>query len=48
MGCTFGDKTYIVQDNSNSTSFEEGSDLVVELAGVHDLSGMELAGADLA
>lgn len=45
---TFGDKTYIVQDNSNSTSFEEGSDLVVELAGVHDLSGMELAGADLA
>lgn len=45
---TFGDKTYIVQDNSNSASFEEGSDLVVELAGVHDLSGMELAGADLA
>lgn len=45
---TFGDKTYIVQDNSDSASFEEGSDLVVELAGVHDLSGMELAGADLA
>ena len=45
---TFGDKTYIVQDNSSSASFEEGSDLVVELAGVHDLSGMELAGADLA
>lgn len=45
---TFGDKAYIVQDNSDSASFEEGSDLVVELAGVHDLSGMELAGADLA
>ena len=45
---TFGDKTYIVQDNSDSTSFDESSDLVVELAGVHELSGMELAGADLA
>ena len=44
---TFGDKTYIVQDNSSETSFTD-SDLVVELAGVHDLSGMELAGADLA
>ena len=44
---TFGDKTYIVQDNSSANSFTD-SDLVVELAGVHDLSGMELAGADLA
>lgn len=44
---TFGDKTYIVQDNSSAPSFTD-SDLVVELAGVHDLSGMELAGADLA
>lgn len=45
---TFGDKTYIVQDNSDATSFDEAHDLVVELVGTHDLSGMVLTGANLA
>lgn len=45
---TFGDKTYIVQDNSDATSFDETQDLVVELVGTHDLSGMVLTGANLA
>lgn len=45
---TFGDKTYIVQDNSDTTSFDEAHDLVVELVGTHDLSGMVLTGVNLA
>lgn len=45
---TFGDKTYIVQDNSAANSFDGDHDLVVELVGTHDLSGMVLTGANLA
>jgi len=34
----FGGNTYVVEDKSNASSFNNGTDIVIELVGIHDLS----------
>ena len=43
----FGGNTYIVQDNSTSTTFQAGDDIVVEIIGEVDLSGMTVGDGEL-
>ncbi|WP_137136945.1 DUF4214 domain-containing protein [Rhizobium sp. FKY42] len=43
----YGGDTYVVQDNSNSTSFQN-ADIVVKLTGTLDLSSLTVAGFDFA
>ena len=40
----YGTNTYIVEDNNNSTSFNVGTDIVVKLTGLIDLSTATLSG----
>ena len=43
----FNGNTYIVQDNNAATTFTAGSDIVVEITGEVDLSGMTVGNGDL-
>jgi Ca2+-binding RTX toxin-like protein len=44
---TFNGNTYIVQDNSTNTTFTAGTDIVVEITGEKDLSGMTVGDGEL-
>ncbi|MRW88160.1 DUF4214 domain-containing protein [Pseudoduganella sp. FT26W] len=41
----FGGDTYIVQDNGSAGTFAAGSDLLIKLTGIHDLTNSTLASA---
>lgn len=43
----FGGNTYIVQDLSNSNTFQDGTDIAIKLTGLVDLSGITALGNEL-